>query len=106
MFRTKLAYWVVAGAGLAGLLATDIASAHAFAQRYDLPVPLGLYLFGAGATVALSFAVMAAFMRASPGLGTYPRIDLFNYRIGRWLAHPALVVALQLVSLMLLVMVV
>ena len=106
VFRTKLAYWVVVGAGLTGLLATDIASAHAFAQRYDLPVPLGLYLFGAGATVALSFAVMVAFVRASPRLDTYPRIDLFSYRTGRWLAHPALVVALQLLSLVLLVMVV
>lgn len=31
------------------------ASAHAFAQRYDLPLPLWHYLAGAGAAVALSF---------------------------------------------------
>jgi hypothetical protein len=106
MSRMNPAYWVVAAAGLAGLLATEIASAHAFAQRYDLPVPLGLYLFGAGATVALSFAVMAAFVHASPSFGTYPRVDLLKYRIGRWLTHPALAAALRLMSLLLLVMVV
>ncbi len=31
------------------------AAAHAFAQRYDLPLPLGYYLAGAGAAIALSF---------------------------------------------------
>ena len=32
--------------------------AHAFAQRYDLPLPLWHYLAGAGAAVAVSFVVM------------------------------------------------
>jgi len=31
------------------------AAAHAFAARYDLPLPLGFYLAGAGLAVALSF---------------------------------------------------
>ncbi len=38
------------------------AGAHAFGQRYDLPLPLGLYLIGAGAAVGLSFVVMAVFL--------------------------------------------
>ena len=36
------------------LLATAVSSplyAHGFGQRYDLPIPLWLYLLGAGATV-------------------------------------------------------
>jgi hypothetical protein len=37
--------------------------AHAFAERYDLPVPLGYFVAGAAATVALSFVVAALFMR-------------------------------------------
>jgi hypothetical protein len=101
----NLAHWVLAAAGLAGLLAGESASAHAFGQRYDLPVPLGLYLFGAGAAVALSFLVMAAFLRVSPNLRAYPRVDLFRYKAGRWLAHPWLIVALQILSFMLLVMI-
>jgi hypothetical protein len=32
-----------------------VAWAHAFAERYDLPLPLGFYLAGAGLAVALSF---------------------------------------------------
>ncbi|MFD2856706.1 hypothetical protein ACFSZS_20770 [Seohaeicola zhoushanensis] len=31
------------------------ATAHAFGARYDLPLPLGLYLSAAGLAVALSF---------------------------------------------------
>lgn len=42
------------------------ALAHAFAERYDLPLPLGYFVAGAAAAVALSFAVAAAFMRGVP----------------------------------------
>lgn len=39
------------------------AEGHAFAQRYDLPLPLWHYIAGAGAAVAFSFAIMAVVMR-------------------------------------------
>jgi len=39
---------------------------HAFAERYDLPVPLGYFVIGAAAAVALSFVVAAVFMRGMP----------------------------------------
>jgi len=42
------------------------AAAHGFGGRYDLPVPLGLYLGGAAAAVALSFVMMALFYRQTP----------------------------------------
>ncbi|MGA7534979.1 MAG: hypothetical protein WBW27_24165, partial [Pseudolabrys sp.] len=45
------------------LLATAESSplyAHGFGQRYDLPIPLWLYLLGAGATVGFSFLLVAA----------------------------------------------
>lgn len=35
------------------------ASAHGFGQRFDLPLPLWLYLMGAGLTVALSFLILS-----------------------------------------------
>ena len=44
-----------------GLLAKP-AYAHGFGQRYDLPVPLNMFLIGAGATVALSFVVIGLFV--------------------------------------------
>jgi hypothetical protein len=41
----------------------DDASAHALAQRYDLPLPLGFFLAAAGAAVAVSFVILAVFWR-------------------------------------------
>ena len=38
------------------------ALAHGFGQRYDLPVPLWLYLYGAAGAVALSFVVFGLFI--------------------------------------------
>src|SRR6266536_6338158 len=55
------------------------AAAHGFGQRYDLPLPLSLYLFGGAAAVALSFVVVALFARHTPGAHGYPRIDLGAY---------------------------
>ena len=57
--------------GLALLLLAWPASslyAHGFGERYDLPVPLGLYVAGSGAAVALSFVVIGLFVRGAPGL--------------------------------------
>src|SRR3954452_2092845 len=39
------------------------ALAHALAQRYDLPLPLGYFLIAAGAAVAVSFVILALFWR-------------------------------------------
>jgi hypothetical protein len=54
----------------AGSLATaaciglsDVAWAHAFGERYDLPAPLGYFVAGAAAAVVLSFVVAALFAR-------------------------------------------
>src|SRR6516225_2483028 len=46
---------------LAALLAPP-AAAHGFGQRYELPLPLALYLFGGAAVVALSFVVSQLFV--------------------------------------------
>ena len=53
-FRRGLTSLLFATAGSSPLYA------HGFGQRYDLPVPLGLYLLGAGATVGFSFLLVAA----------------------------------------------
>ena len=64
------------------------AAAHGFGQRYDLPVPLWLYVTGAAAAVALSFFVVGVFVRGTYRLHAYPRLNLLQYPIGRLLAHP------------------
>lgn len=54
----------------------SVACAHGFAQRYDLPVPLSLYLTGAAITVAVSFLVITLFVRHGVVLYRYPRWKL------------------------------
>ena len=51
---------------LLAALTPSTASAHAFGQRYDLPIPLWLYLWGAGATVVLSFVAIGFFLSGEP----------------------------------------
>ena len=53
--------------------------AHGFGERTELPAPLGLFLIGAGATVALSFAVIGLFVRGGAGAGGYWRYDLLQH---------------------------
>ena len=72
--------------------------AHGFGQRYDLPVPLWLYVTGAAAAVALSFLVLGAWMRRLPNLRTYPRVNLLQFRLVRLLAQPILLAAVRLAS--------
>jgi hypothetical protein len=50
------------------------AQAHAFAERYDLPLPLGFYLAGAGLAVALSF--LGSFLLMRPGGLPVPYVDI------------------------------
>jgi hypothetical protein len=63
------------------------ALAHAFAQRYDLPVPLHLWVAGAALAVALSFAVIGLFVRAATVTHEYPRLNLLRWHWGRLLLH-------------------
>lgn len=50
--------------------------AHGFGIRYDLPVPLYLYLIAAGTVVVLSFVLVALFLGRREGDRDYPRLCL------------------------------
>ena len=104
MSRRRLLVCVFAGASLLVFPATLLA--HGFAQRYDLPVPLGLYITGAALAVALSFVVVAVFVRGKHGLEHYPRLNLLQTPPGRVLAHPLLINSLRLISVATLVLIV
>ena len=59
-------------------LLPSVAHAHALAQRYDLPLPLGFFLVAAGAAVAVSFVILALFWRHDverPGHDAGPSIQ-------------------------------
>lgn len=51
------------GALATTVLATSQVQAHAFGARYDLPLPLSLYLTAAGVAVAASFVIALLFLR-------------------------------------------
>ena len=87
-------------------LAVYPAAAHGFGERYDLPVPLGLYIFGAGAAVALSFVIMGIFVRGAGGGTDYPRVNLLQWRAGRALAHPVVVAVCQIFGVAMLALVI
>ena len=77
--KTAKTTFALAIAAFAFALGADSASAHAFGQRYDLPIPLSYFLIGAVATVALSFVVMGMFVRARGDAAiAYPRYNLLR----------------------------
>ena len=51
---------------------------HGFGVKYDLPIPLALYLYAAGAVVVLSFALVAVFAGSKVGENAtrYPRLEV------------------------------
>ena len=77
----------------AAALAAKPVYAHGFGERYDLPIPLGYFLIGAGAAVALSFIVVGAFLGPGKASFRYPRYNLLTApALGRvlscrWLRH-------------------
>ena len=80
------------------LCSVSTAVAHGFGRRYDLPIPLSLYAVGAAAAVALSFVAIGVFTHGASRRLTYARLNLLATRLGQSLAHPRLLLALQLGS--------
>ena len=96
-FRNIAAAAFAAVLGLAGLAAT--ARAHAFGERYDLPIPLSYFLVGGAATVALSFLVIGLFVRRGEGERGYPRLNLLAVRgLGAVLGSPVVLFVVRLLS--------
>jgi len=85
-------------ASLAALPTAAPARAHAFGARYDLPLPLDLYLAGAAGAVALSFVIMALVFRSRPTRARRQGIDMLRLRPMAALLHPAVVTLLQTIS--------
>jgi len=91
---------VAAGAAIG---VTKSVSAHGFGQRYDLPLPLSLYLLGTAAAVVVTFVIVGLFVRAAPRAQTYLRVDLLAHPLGRLIAHSRVALTVRLVSFVLFV---
>jgi hypothetical protein len=68
------------------LVVAPAAKAHGFGAPYELPIPLWLYLTGAGLTVFLSFLLLALGTRGPSASAHFRRIDLLRFAPFRWLA--------------------
>ncbi|MQF82864.1 hypothetical protein FIM02_01725 [SAR202 cluster bacterium AD-802-E10_MRT_200m] len=76
------------------------AYAHGFGERYDLPLPLWLYLVGSGAAVLLSFVMIASLFHRLPKSGAYTKLDLLTLPFGRMIMHPFLLMPIKLGSVL------
>ncbi|TMG90399.1 MAG: hypothetical protein E6H76_04560 [Betaproteobacteria bacterium] len=83
-----------------------LAQAHGFGQRYDLPIPLSLYIGGAAITVAISCAMLIFFVRAAPAGGVAATLDLRRSALGRALVASPVLAALRIAGVALYVLVV
>jgi hypothetical protein len=82
------------------------ARAHGFGDRYDLPVPLSLWVAGAATAVVLSFVIIGMVVRTPAIAGDYPRVNLLRWRLGRVLVDPRLWLAGRIASIALLILIV
>lgn len=73
---------LAASAGLA--LCSAPASAHSFGRTYTLPVPIWLYLYGAAASLVLSFVVVGWFVNARAARA-YQREYIIATAVSPWL---------------------
>lgn len=73
------------------LWSSTSAWAHAFGIRYDLPLPLWLYISAAGAAVTLSFVIMALFLSDHGGKIVGFRFNLLLWPLLKWLGAPAVI---------------
>jgi hypothetical protein len=83
--------WRRSGAGWAWILAVVCApaSAHGFGLRYDLPLPLLLWIIGAASTVLLSFLFVAIVVRWNPETDGPAEVNLLQWKMGRLVGGPA-----------------
>jgi hypothetical protein len=74
------------------------AQAHAFGQRFDLPVPMWLFLSAAAAAVVVSFVGLADIVSSTSGPRRIPRLNLLRWQPFRILAHRYSLTLIRLVA--------
>ena len=75
---------------IVGIAFSPMAVGHGFGQRYDLPVPLWLWVIGAGATIVLSFVILGVVSQNAVATTNYSRVNLLKAGLMRGLAHSLL----------------
>ena len=85
------------------LFSSNVVRAHGFGQRYDLPVPLSLWVLGAGITIVLSFILIAMFATTTFEQFHYSRINLLKSGFFRMLIKPFVLFLIRLIGVIILV---
>ncbi len=88
------------------LLSPGAALAHGFGARYDLPIPLSMYIWGAAWTVGLSFVLAGLFLHRFKDTGAGPSVDMLRSPALCWLAHPAVLEPIRAVAVALFLLIV
>src|SRR5262245_61718486 len=103
-----MSYCIRLAAGFlsAAILASSSALAHGIGERYDLPVPLWLWLTGGGIAIAASFVIASIAMKRASAAPEEERADVSTSLAGRLLMRPWLRVTAAWCALVLLVLVV
>src|SRR5690242_20453029 len=82
------------------------AHAHGFGQRYDLPLPLTLWIVGAACTIVLSFLIISIAVRANPSVEASGQSNTLRWRIDNGVTNQTIRLIAQLVAVAALVLVV
>jgi len=96
--RAAVARLVSVAAAVLSAFATP-AYAHGFGQRYDLPLPLSLYVSGACAAIVVTFLIVGLFVREVSNAEGHMRLELNAYGLGRLCALPGLAFLFKLCGL-------
>lgn len=102
-YRSRLC---LSSAAFAVLLWPLQSSAHGFAVRYDLPLPLGFFLAGAGATVALSFVLLAVLAKENSSRAALTSHRFVLPTLDRIISNRLLTAFLQTISVFLFLLVI
>ncbi len=103
--RAASILWPAAAFAAIVWLIPQMAVAHGFGEKYDLPVPLTFFVTGAGLAVALSFIIVAVFVRRTPSATDYPRLNLLKWWLARALASPPVIRTLRVAAVLILLLV-
>jgi hypothetical protein len=79
---------------------------HGFGLRYDLPLPLALWIIGAACAILLSFLVVAIAVRANASVEAPAQPNLLRWQIDNALASPNTRLIAQLLAVAALILVV
>ena len=79
---------------------------HGFGARYDLPLPLGLWIIGAACAIVLSFVVVAIAVRANASVKSPAQANLLRWQMDNTVTRPNIRLIAQLFAVAALILVV